>query len=110
MRAVLMVVANILRDPAFQVAFVNCDDGGWSNTFLAERRRGGRKAERYENESTRHFASLAEPKKAGLAMPRRQHRPAVQITPSLRWSENEKVQKRISVTQRASFFFVRPDC
>ncbi len=26
MRAVLMVVANILREPAFQVAFVNCDD------------------------------------------------------------------------------------
>ena len=26
MRAVLVVVANILREPAFQVAFVNCDD------------------------------------------------------------------------------------
>jgi hypothetical protein len=26
MRAVLMVVANILREQAFQVAFVNCDD------------------------------------------------------------------------------------
>jgi len=26
MRAVLMVVANILREPPFQVAFVNCND------------------------------------------------------------------------------------
>src|SRR5258707_15346660 len=26
MRAVLMVVANIIREEAFQVAFVNCDD------------------------------------------------------------------------------------
>jgi hypothetical protein len=26
MRAVLVVVANILREQAFQVAFVNCDD------------------------------------------------------------------------------------
>jgi hypothetical protein len=26
MCAVLVVVANILREPAFQVAFVNCDD------------------------------------------------------------------------------------
>jgi len=26
MRAVLVVVAKILREPAFQVAFVNCDD------------------------------------------------------------------------------------
>jgi hypothetical protein len=26
MRAVLVVVANILREPAFQVAFVNCND------------------------------------------------------------------------------------
>jgi hypothetical protein len=25
-RAVLVVVANILREPAFQLAFVNCDD------------------------------------------------------------------------------------
>jgi hypothetical protein len=26
MRAILVVVANILREPAFQVAFVNCND------------------------------------------------------------------------------------
>jgi hypothetical protein len=26
MRAVFLVVANILREPAFQVAFVNCND------------------------------------------------------------------------------------
>jgi hypothetical protein len=26
MRAVLVVVANILREPAFQVAFVDCND------------------------------------------------------------------------------------
>jgi len=26
MRPVFVVIANILREPAFQVAFVNCDD------------------------------------------------------------------------------------
>jgi hypothetical protein len=30
MRAVLVVVANILSEPAFQVAFVNCNEAGFA--------------------------------------------------------------------------------
>src|SRR5260370_40108532 len=68
MCAVLVVVANILREPAFQVAFVNCDDVRRSRRQLPTQRSATPFRQGLSNEERRRFI-LRDRTAAGTSAP-----------------------------------------